>query len=275
MPSTGVPIHPEQQPAIEMTFDGAVTKRSDVALGAFAAHLVDLNKALGATDRLLHGKRSVDFRVVNLSHNSPATVSVAAYPKRGFVAHQDVLDQFVSLLVEIDQTGSASSWADDSVLKHLGSIANRTTGKQNTARLGFGDATLVFDQAFKSKIDSILAPETRYKGSAKGMMEAINLHGSPEFKIYPEVGPAFLVCHIPEDMEDDMLAAIRQLVVVHGTLICKERSKFATEIIVDEIEIVKDPVPSLLSVHGILPVSGAGASSESEIRELRDNWDAL
>jgi len=264
---------------IEFSVEGLARHSGHVTLGGFLYQLRNLYEALNLTDRLITGepKPTAVYRIVDMSHGSPATVSIEARPKR---IREDmtgrILDSFVGAMEQIEKHGNAPTWVDRDLLERLRDLNNPVGRSVSRARVRRKDHEVKLSAELRAKIDLILAPEETFEGSVKGDLEAINVHeGSNIFRVYPSAGAARVTCHFPDDLKHRAIAAIDQLVIVHGLLKYRANARFPDEIEVRDIEVIGAPeeLPTLTELRGIARGATGDMTAVQYVRALRDEWD--
>ncbi len=264
---------------IEFSVEGHARHNGHVTLGGFLYQLRNLYEALNLTDRLVTGQPepTAEYRIIDLRHDSPATVNIAARPKS---IREDmtarILDGFVGAMQQIEEFGNAPPWVDRDLLERLRDL-NRPVGRTvSHARVRRRGQQVTLSAELRAKIDLILAPEETFEGSVKGDLEAINVHDNNNtFRIYPSAGPGRVTCHFPDNLRDQAISAIDQLVIVHGVLRYKANARFPDEIDVRDIEVVEQPddLPTLTELRGIARGATGDLTAVEYVRGLRDGWD--
>lgn len=268
-----------ERDTVEFTIEGLSRDEGDITLGSFQYQLRNFSEALNQTDRIVSGepKPTVRFRIVGLSHTSPATVKVAAIPKRPDVDHSgEILDRFVGALDQIARTGTAPEWVDRELLEYLRNL-NKPVGRSvRAARLARNGLVVALNRELEAKIDVILAPEETFDGSIKGRLEAINLHlGTNAFRIYPIIGPPRVTCHFPESLREEAVGAVDRNVIAYGELKYRANAPFPSELDVREIELLPPDgeLPMLTELRGAVRGTTGGLSTLEFIQQVQDEWD--
>lgn len=264
---------------IEFSFEGLAKHSGHVTLGGLLYQLSNLYNALKHADRLITGapKPTVHFRVVDLRHTSPATITIEARPVKSDRDYtEEIMGGFVGAMDQIGTDGKAPEWADRDFLKHISAI-NRPVGRSvRAARISHGGTEVHLTHELQHKIEVILAPEETFGGSIKGRLEAINLHDDENtFRIYPAVGPQRVICRFPDELRDEAIGAVDRGVVVEGLMKYRANADFPEEIEVRSIEILPkdDELPTLDELRGIAPGLIEGKTAAEYVRGIRDEWD--
>lgn len=121
----------------------------------------------------------------------------------------------------------------------------------------------------------VIGPDELVLGSVNGVLEAINIHNTLRFNVYPLVGPKKVVCSFPASMKSDVIAAIDRYVSVSGTLRYKHWSDFPHAMEAQSIDVFKEDreLPTLADLRGIAPEATGDLMSEDFIEAIRDaDW---
>ena len=112
--------------------------------------------------------------------------------------------------------------------------------------------------------------------TVQGVLEAINVHNSNNFIIYPSVGPKQISCSFKESLLPTVINAIRKRVEVTGLTKYKKNSCWPHHIQAEKITIYpgKAELPSFDDIKGMAPNLTEGMPSEEYIRKMRDEeWE--
>lgn len=115
-------------------------------------------------------------------------------------------------------------------------------------------------------------PELHTIGVLSGYIDAINVHREPLFFLYPVAGPSRVRCVFDRLLLDEVRAALKRFVTVHGLLEYAEGSPFPSRITVERVEAhpPEEELASLESLFGSVPDLTGGVDSVSYIRAHRD-----
>ena len=258
---------------------GLPQDKGHVRLTEFIRQLESVKNALKHTERALTGSEDllVYWRVVDLRHESPATVVLeevaAKRDSRKSSAPPPVADEFIRTLREIARKAVLPDRQKDlSVLesyRELGALADSGIAGFN---IRAGRRSIDIGERFRKNIDRIIGPDELIEGSISGVLEAINLHNTLRFNIYPEIGPKKVTCSFASELKGDVIRALDQYVTVAGTLRYKSWSPFPHAVDVKELEILpdEDTLPALAALRGIAEGATGDLSSEDFVRKLRD-----
>lgn len=243
-------------------------------LDDFAEELSHIHKILVQMDRLVSRKRqpTMFFQITSLKYSSPATIEVAAIPKKPSIDHtQDVGMRFVKSISDI-QGGVIPRDFDESLVsdfRKLGSSINREVADIDVM---FEGEHVNISRHLDELIGNVLGGDYFAEGSLTGMLEQINIHGNKnEFRVYPVAGPISIKCKFTDDVKKDAVKALGKNITIHGRLGYRPRANFPHCADIHLIEIHPDDkrLPSFADLQGIAPEATGGLSSEDFVRRLR------
>jgi len=269
---------------ITLQVEGSTEDHGHVRLQEFIRRLQLLRNALQVTERQITGldSTSVYWRIVDLKHNSPATVVLEEVPLPK--AHDApvaprgpaVGEQLVSRMSRINRSARAlpHDQQDLAILeayRELGSIADRHIEK---LVLKVGKSRVSIAPSFTRNIEKIIGPDELVHGSINGRIEALNIHNALRFVVYPIVGPKRVVCDFPKRIKRDVLAAIDRYVHVTGELRYKQWASFPHAMDATSIEVLPEDsaLPTLDDLRGAAPGATGNLSSEDFVEKLRNGW---
>jgi hypothetical protein len=273
---------------IRIQAEGAPEDHGHLRFAEFIRQLDLLRNALKQTERLLTGGEpgaTVYWRVIDLSHDSPVTivleevvVTKAAKPaKRTDVPTRKrapVIEQFLSTIREIRTNATVPDARRDlpmlEAYRELASIAEQHV---STFTIEAQRKKVRIDERFRRNIDQIIGPDELLEGSISGVLEAINVHNTLRFNIYPIVGPKKVTGSFSPSLKADVIRAITRHVRVQGTLRYKSWAPFPHAIDAESIEILPedDDLPTLAQLRGIAPHATGDLPSEAFVQAIRDD----
>jgi hypothetical protein len=216
------------------------------------------------------GGTEVKYKVVDLKHNSPATVVLQAESMDATASI--VGDMFVKSLYEIQQGKDPRL---PSILLH--SFKELAPKKERvTEFLIFTDDVKVeITPTMKAQVDKIMGEDVIAIGSVGGKLELLNLHNTFVFRIYPMAGPKWIKCHFPQDLLAQVKLAVGQYVNVFGEIRYRGLDLEPYAVKVERIEPLDfdETSPTLLDLKGLAPDATGKLSSEEFLRGVRNgNW---
>ena len=260
----------------------ADTPDGHVRLSDFIQQLESFKVALQKTERLLSGgsESVVQYRVVGLRHNSPATVVVEGFTtKPQAVAPGVIVSTLIDSIKQIRGTGKKKpkpepEHLDLATLEAYRDLAGSLEKSINKVIIRNTKQRVTIDREFKGEVVKIIGPDKLLLGSISGRLEKVNLHNTTQFNIYPAIGPSHVVCDFPQELKTEVKRALDETVTVHGTLRYKKWYKFPYAISVKRIvpRLRNDQLAELDSLRGACPDATGDLSSESFVRKLRDEW---
>jgi hypothetical protein len=250
----------------------------DVRLSEFIDQLEAFKDALKQTERILSGsdQQSIYYKIVALSHNSPAemTIEAVATP-RSRVTAAKLTGGFISGLREIRKKKPPVN-ADLASLEAYKKLA--VPLEKNVRRIEVLDdrrKIIPIDYEFAEKVEEIIGPDTIAFGSLSGRLERVNLHNGLTFDIYPTVGPARVRCIFHPELKQKVKDALDAYCTVSGKLRYKQWDQFPYRIDANDIDPHESnqKLASLHELRGLAPQSTGGMSAEDFVRSVRHgNW---
>lgn len=262
---------------ITIQLQGSAEDGGHLRLTDLIKQLEVVRTALINTERLVTGseERTLYYRVVDLSHNSPAKVVLEAVPLKpqlqARIATRTVAS-FVRNLRQIDKKGSVSSKVDTPTLESYRALGSLLSKNVRQVRLDVGQTSIEINQPFQDRVTKIIGADEIVEGSLTGMLEWLNIHNnSNTFHVYPITGPEKVNCLFTPKWRDTVIEGIGKNVTVYGELRYKKRDKFPHAVTVRDIEIHPDEsdLPTLESLRGMM-VNQTGLNAADFIRSLRD-----
>lgn len=268
---------------ITLQVEGSAEDKGHVRLPEFIRRLSLLRNALAVTERQITGQEraSVYWRIVDLKHDSPATVVLEEVPlpvskNAPRPVAPAVGENLVRTMGKINRSPRRlpHEQQDLAILeayKELGDVADRHIQK---LVLKVGRSTVSIKPSFKTNIDRIIGPDQLEAGAISGPIEALNIHNALKFVVYPLVGPRKVSCEFPAHLKRDVLAAIGHYVQVEGTLRYKQWASFPHAMDATNLHVLPDDssLPTLADLKGIAPNVTEGVASEDFVEALRDAW---
>lgn len=265
--------------ALTIHIDGAPSDGGDVRLSIFVNKLDEFRAALQEADKYLYGinKNTVDFLVSNLTHNSPAAVSIQMQPNGDPLVHQDQIFTYLSeLIAEITSGKYRAASASYYLLTKLNELTSGVGDKFSKMWLSYkNEVAAVISIETQVNLRALLAKQYTSIGTIKGKMEIYHGHGKEKFfYVYPLVGER-VKCVFGDSHTEIASRAVEQTVTVVGSLKYLEGEFFPSEVCVQSIEI-NPPNEELDTLSGLLGVvNKAGDNTELSvdvIKRIRDGW---
>jgi len=263
---------------LRLHMEGVDELDGDVRLGSFIEKLAALRAALAETEHLLidGAASSVDFRVSELSHNSPAMVGLTAFPTRaGGPEPSEVVGQFFSFLIGVR---ARTVEVPSSRAKLVGHLRKLVAGVGERFERIWIDGPNIdripLDAQIVQALEDALPDVRREIGAVKGIVKRYSGVGKqPYFKIVPPVGGVEIKCIFPTKLIEKAAAAVEHNATVQGELKSYEDDAWPYEVRVRAIVIH----PSDADMASLLSLEGAGRDASEVsvaefIRGLRNEW---
>lgn len=261
---------------IKIRLTGASRDEQHVRFSDFLVQFYALKVAFSNVERIISGNErpSVYFRVIDLSHNSPASVTLEAHGDEiDDDLSTDVVKAFFFGLQQIRDHKEVPREYDRATLESFKGIGSTLRKHITHIHISNDEVEIDYTPEMVRNIDRLLGPESAEAGSISGRLDAINLHNKTnKFYLYPATGPKRVVCHFPDSMVNEAIAAIQRNIEVSGTFKYKRRDFFPYEIEVDNLRVfpLASEIPSLMSLRGIAPNATNGLDSVAFVRERRN-----
>jgi hypothetical protein len=264
---------------ITLKVEGSPEDNGDVRLSELINELLALRSALKQTERVVSGQEEslIYYKVVDMSHSSPATIVLKAVPVNPKVGKRIALatvQKFFRTLDKIQKTGRAPKDIDSQTLEAYKALGAMTEKNISRVEIINTEYEVSIDESFKKKLDNIIGADDIIEGSIDGMLEWVNIHNTNRFHIYPSIGPKKVDCTFQYKIKDKVKAGIDRQVRVYGELKYRKRDDFPYAINVSDIEILPedDELPTLYDLRGVAPNATGDMDSAEFVRSIRDAW---
>jgi hypothetical protein len=277
------------QNRITVQFQGSFEDDWHVTLSAFLHQLEAIKAALKQTERLVSGEDepSVYYRIVDLSHGSPATVVLEAVSRvtqpqqetkkrtrrtRSVDYSEATVRQFFHSLKDIRERKQPPPRADLQALEAYRNLAAPLEKKISGLKLSDSDESVDIDTAFQLAIAEIIGPDELVEGTINGTLEKLNLHNTERFDIFPPIGPKQVACDFKPSLKQEVIKSVDQYVCVGGKLRYKRLENFPYAINVETIKALppENELPSLFDIKGMAPNLTEGKSTAEFLKVIRD-----
>ena len=258
---------------------GSREDAGDVRLEDFIDELDSVKNALRETERAVTGHDpSLYFRIVAMSHDSPATIVLEADSDLSTEATQRVasvvMRQLTTNLRFLGRKKRAPRTADVPVLESYREMTVPLSKHIAEVTIRAGKHTAIINNTFKETLDRILGPEEVVHGSISGMIEAINIHNTSKFYLYPTVGPRKILGRFGRTLRHAFIGSVGKYVTVYGQLRYKTWDKFPYAITADDIEIHDEEQSGTLGdIKGMAPGLTGDLTTDEFLEKIRnENW---
>ncbi len=241
-------VRSENKNAITLCLEGVDTDRKQIRLDDFLAELHALRDALSCVDREANGKVTLYYRIIDLSHSSPATVTIqpvvkeslrrdAKYRNSPAVVHNRFFDSLHSIRFKNDRIENTSEQTIDA-FKEL--ISGLGTAYSSGAICNDG-AKVPLDAEMSENVDNLIKPVFVSRGSVMGQLLSISFARGSKFYLYPKIGPASIACIFGAGIERQAMRCVKRNVRVFGEKQFRPNSGLPFRVNVTKIEELKTP----------------------------------
>jgi hypothetical protein len=145
------------------------------------------------------------------------------------------------------------------------------TIRKSTIRLN--GSTFIVDANFRVALNDIGTAKRVERGLfIKGVVEAMNIHDSSHFFLYPSIGPSKLKCKFPKDKRDEYVRHMGKYVRVFGDFTYEFLETHPSEVHVTSVQSIPDEssIPKASDLWRIAPNATGTIRSELFVRKLRN-----
>jgi hypothetical protein len=268
---------------LTVEFVGSVADREDVRLSDFLEQLRNIKKALHETELALSGadRPLLDYKVVDLRHNSPATVVLEPVqagetpPKPELIP--EVVQSFTAELSLIKREKKLLIHPALPRLQAYQEIGRRegAQGRIEKVIIRSGRKVVTIDQSFQRNLDQIVGPDEFAEGSVSGMLDAVNFHNTNRFTLYPPLGPRKVLGTFQPELRAAVKQSIGTFVTIVGKLRYKAWSPYPHGVIAEFVDIHEpdSELPTLTEMRGVFAGSTGQMTSAEFVDNLRnEDW---
>ena len=256
--------------------EGPDENLGDVDLENFLKELEQLKKVISSIDEEIgKGKKTSRLAVVELSHNSPATVALEIRPRQKF---EDLTDKIYKRFYDLAKNiASLTEPKEDNfyIINEFYKLFNPIGNRIKKVTIGINKENVSLTRSMKKYLEELLKNNAlTYFTSVEGLLEEINVHNKKNrFRIFLDKGySGSITCQFPEDKFKEATEALKKRVSVKGTGRFTRGQTFPNLIIVDEITVFpneKEYLP-LQKFTGIFPNVTGDLSSEDFVNKIRE-----
>jgi hypothetical protein len=216
------------------------------------------------------GTNKVKYKVIDLKHNSPATVVLQAESIDATAAV--VGSMFVDTLHKILQ--GQDPHLPSSLLNSFKELIPKKE-RVTEFLISTDDVKVAVTPEIRTHVDKMMGDDVVAIGSVAGKLELLNLHNTQVFRVYTVMGPKWIKCFFPKDLLPDVKLAIGKYINASGEIKYRGRDLEPYEVRIERIEALDfdETSPTLLDLKGLAPDATGKQSAEEFIRGVRDgNW---
>ena len=264
------------QRQITIQLKGSAVDAGDVRLEDFIEELSSVRAALRETERAVTGQDPfLYFRIADMRHDSPATVTLEAASEtiaqeRTAKVANLVVRHFTANLRFLSRKKRVPRTADVAVLESYREMTVPLQKHVAEVIVTAGKHSAVINEKFRETLERVLGPEERAYGSISGTIEAINVHDTTRFTLYPTVGPRKVLGVFKRDLRPKFTTALDKYVTVYGQIRYKTWDKYPYAVMAEDIEIHDESAPTLADIKGMAPGITGDLPSDEFIDRLRD-----
>jgi hypothetical protein len=255
---------------------GNDTQGDNIRLTDFITELTRFTDVARNAEEVVSGRpsRSIYYRVTALRHSSPARVTLEACARDPeFDIREDTLKEISSTMANLKKgkaiPGDKRFHLVDSMKNFVDPVGTRISHLR--VIIG-GGRKINLDEDFKVRANLYVAPEESCASTARGMLDAINIHGPDRiFWLYPEIGPSKIQCIFPEKMFETAKIALGKRIEITGNFLYKVNAPYAHLAEVEEMIIFPsdEELPKFNDLFGIDPSITMGLSCEDYMGNIR------
>ena len=259
---------------------GGESDHKDVRLNDFIEQLKYVKRALAENELTISRaeRTTLDYKVVDLRHSSPATVVLQPVPIDGLPTPglaDEVVSSFARELRLIRREGKLLHDPELPRLQAYEEIGAKQKSRITAVRIRAARNVVTIDQKFKNKLNQILGPDEYAEGSITGMLEAVNFHNTNKFTLYPPLGPKKIMGTFPAQLRPAVKDAIGSFVTVSGKLAYKAWSPYPHGVVAENLDVhePESELPTLTELRGAFAgVTGDLNSVEFVVRIRNEEW---
>ena len=261
---------------VKLIIEGLPGEKFRIRLADFLRELNLFLQLLNEADHQVTSKFDLanDYRIIDLSHSSPATVVVEAVPRNPRIDISDeIITELFGILGNIDEGKSLPKRIGTTLLTSIRDMSSLVGPSLSRVQINSDDKIINMGPSFSGHITELLRREETFPGAIRGMLESINIHlGVNVFRIYPDVGPQKVACHFPNELQTAAVSGIGKFVEVRGILKYKAASPYPYQINVEDLVVFPSDseLPRFSELLGVAPNATGEVNSETFIRRLRD-----
>lgn len=269
---------PHNSKNLKIQLRGKNTEDEHLMFPDFIDELKAILAALHHVGKMVAGSANspVYYRVVNLTHSSPATVELEAVSDgpelRDYSA--TVFPSFIETVANVNRGHYLPGYSRELLTSIYEFSAPLTDGITEVKFSQNGDAIEVLPDV-ASKLKTFLEADEVTKGSVMGMLEYLNLHnGSNTFRLYPVVGGSYINCTFKSALKKKVCDGAGRYIRVDGTTKTRSGSLLPYEVSADDLEIMPsdDQLPRIKDLFAVAKEATGGKPVDKFIKEIRHDW---
>ncbi len=263
---------PEQPPPhISLKLEGSPQDQGLVRAQDFVAFVSAALACLRRLEGARMSRTKVVYRVVDLSVSSAVVELEASSPEDVHALASKVVENFLTGLTAVQEGMLEFAGYEPELRDAFSAVLTPLQGHARSLTVE-SDARSV---TLTSVPPAVLEPgvQSMSVGTFAGFVDAVNVHKTPVFYLYPSAGPSRIPCVFDRHtLLEEVRQAIKRYTTVHGLMEFQPGSSFPSRITADRIEVnpPESELPTLRSLYGIAPDLTHGLDSVTFVRQLRD-----
>lgn len=259
-------------PNLRFTLDAESGEDEAVDAADFSTFLASLLSCLSALEKETNAQAPVEYKVVDLEIGSAAIelqpVSTGDLDKSAAEVANTFEEGFAALQRDDIRSTRFSRSTKNKFLELTKPLRRATRAIEFTGSSG----RLVISR--QVPLRDLPTPKTQAvsRGSLKGNVDALNVHRTPVFYLYPRSGPTRVRCTFDASLLDELRQAIKRNTTVFGLVEYEAGSAFPARIYVEDVDInpPDSELPTLASMWGAVPDLTGEQSTQAFLDAARD-----
>lgn len=269
---------------ISIRLEGVPQENGHVKLTVLIKQLEALRDALVNTERTLTGSDTptVYYRVVGLSHQSPATITLEpvaikkkSIPSKKQKDYRGAVNRRLFRNLNAIRKNKMPADTDLAVLESYKELSAPLGKELLKIDILNGRSSVSIDNNFTNGINNAVGEDKVMTGSITGVLDILNLHNTNKFTLHPIVGASRITGEFPNSLKEEVKNSIEKYVRVYGDLYYKTKHPYPYKIDAQKIEIVtiRDPKELTARLRGSVTNVPMDIPSDEFIHSQRSaNW---
>jgi hypothetical protein len=208
------------------------------------------------------------YRIRSLEGGSACVTLEALPPTNGPDHRQETLSLFRNTVVRLQQGQAVDTRLNTDAIESFRGLVSPL--RRKTKEVWVDQSRLTTQ--FEANIEHILGSSVPSEGSVSGILERVNVHNKREFVLYPPIPGHSIKCVFPDELFDQVRAAIKGNVTVSGMMYFYQDKPFPDTVHVREMELhpPDDDLSTFGSLRGFAPNCSGSMESVEYVRSIRD-----
>ena len=273
---THPPLEVNEDLKITIQIEGLDSEEGHVRLDGLIHELTLIRKSMGRVDKLVDGRSSAYFRIVNASQSNRLTIVLepTKIKTQSYTPTDRRITEFhhkyFSELSSLANGREPSDDIDDETLAVLNQVAEGKGKNYKSLLIQNAASSVGIDDKFQTTVRALLANQIVAHGS-------LNVHGdrSNMIWLYPSSGPRRVACKIPARYKEIVSASARKIVTVYGKKHYRASSVHPHFIEVEIFDLVPadDPEDHISKLQGAFKGKGDNESTDNIVSSIRNEWE--